>query len=69
MKNNWISIKKKLPEYDLPVIVCSETGRVRGGYRTRDDASPKSGVWYDNHGYVKVTHWMPLPSTPIGLKP
>lgn len=65
----WISVNDRLPENDIPCLVCG--GTERDGYRMdvslyvdRDDKL-QNGFLY---GCVfPVTHWMPLPNFPEGL--
>ena len=58
-KQEWISVKDKLPEKNVRVLVYLETDR---SY-TKIDTDR-----LDNRGFVRwykdVTHWMPLPQPP-----
>lgn len=70
MKNNgWISVKERLPEEDVRVLIAVKRDRhpVSVGYRS--DYPDRS--WYDNIEEFAVeaediTHWMPLPPAPEG---
>lgn len=54
----WISVKDKLPELFVDVIVCRRGSAVEPGRRITD--------WWKVFGTrVKdVTHWMPMPDPP-----
>jgi|TARA_B110000093_G_C12552612_1_gene238514 hypothetical protein len=66
---NWIDIKKELPKYYEPVLVC---------YRYKGSGYGKSVCWMaigDDEDYIwtiaftdtvieNITHWMELPKTP-----
>ena len=58
-KQEWISVKDKLPEKDVRVLVYLKTDR---SY-TKIDTDR-----LDDRGFVRwfndVTHWMPLPEPP-----
>lgn len=61
--DNWISVKDRLPPYDVPVLVNSKgfvfTGTLKEGVLTT--------AWYGAHGAFTpgyVTHWQPLPEPP-----
>jgi len=67
----WISIKDRLPNSNINVLVCNIFGQ------TLDEREPciahreDDGFFYilkpfnyDEYGIVNVTHWMPLPDAP-----
>ena len=60
--NEWISVKDRLPEVGVPVLVHE------GPYNYQVIATINSdGRWEDTvEGYmaIHVTHWMPLPDPP-----
>lgn len=67
----WISVKDKLPEVDVPVLIAYKgynTGEVHNDGVAAVDQNGTWG-WWDG-GYaeetvvVEVTHWMPLPESP-----
>ena len=78
-KNEWISVKDRLPDKDGAYLVLDEDGEV---FATNfdsciDDPSERFGNWseqYDNAtwGWTgsewfpndRITHWMPLPEPP-----
>lgn len=66
MKNQWISIKEKLPDKDAPYLIHALTADI--------DKPLIAMAWHDPHGYgwslmpkhfiKSITHWMPLPEPP-----
>lgn len=66
----WISVKDRLPECEGSYIVYTERGSIYAShfYTEKRFASGyvREAQW-SQRGTVKVTHWMPLPSTE-GLK-
>jgi len=57
--NEWISVKDRLPDGFVPVIVCRENGKVEQGYRD------VNGWWRVYSTRTKnITHWMPMPEPP-----
>ena len=57
--SEWISVKERLPDQFVPVIVCRKGGKVEQG--TRD----VNGWWRVYGTRTKhVTHWMSLPPPP-----
>lgn len=63
----WISVKDRLPEKGVEVLVWSWHTKL-----TRVWTLDEGGVWEDEYGYLQdfedVTHWMPIPPTPEGGK-
>ena len=71
--NEWISVKDRLPEYDIPVLV---TYIGLGDKKPYSDAvamwslelNGYNGGWVwtldESEVEVKITHWMPLPKPP-----
>ena len=72
----WISVKDRLPEYDVPVLVISKTYpnevttavlRYEDGWHWEQYAgygflSDKDCYEFDDD--YQYTHWMPLPTPP-----
>lgn len=58
--NGWISVKDKLPEDQVEVLVLTRSMK---GMRNVD-----KGYWSIDHfihrGCAQVTHWMPMPELP-----
>ena len=69
----WISVKDKLPPYNLDVLVYRPNMAMKilvdnyAGYYGEDDAEWHEG-WAkygkDIHNNPLITHWMPLPEPP-----
>lgn len=63
-KPGWISVKERLPNFGIPVLICWD------GYT--DIAEYRCGMvcpkWRTQHygtvDLASVTHWMPLPELP-----
>lgn len=64
---DWISVKDRLPEENVPVIV-NYIGFASGEKRQDGIAVIKNGYWkwWESYAMVKVeiTHWMYLPNPP-----
>lgn len=64
--NKWISVKDKLPEMYVEVIVRLHTGKVaRSSVQRRNITSADQQItvildWFDQSN-PQVTHWIPLP--------
>jgi len=65
----WISVKDRLPETNMSVLVAKHNGRVfQMSYHRPFDSGMRIfqwwgfGKWLDQHS--QVTHWMPLPAPP-----
>jgi hypothetical protein len=56
--NKWISVKDRLPDTGIEVLVVSGTDR-EVAWRHIDD-----GEWSSYSALGHVTHWMPLPALP-----
>jgi hypothetical protein len=70
--SNWISVKERLPEKLLYVLVYAIDS---GGYsptrktypcapQTAIDYLENNGKWSSGHLRIKITHWQPLPAPP-----
>jgi hypothetical protein len=58
----WISVKERLPEYDVEVLTF-ETGN----YKVNAVSEYTQWWWDSNEGFERnPTHWMPLPKVPKG---
>ena len=58
-KNEWISVKDRLPEEDIRVLVYINSDRSYTKLDTDRLSNGKFVRWYKD-----VTHWMPLPEPP-----
>jgi hypothetical protein len=70
---NWIDIKERRPEFEVPVLVCQQgkdtslmiarlvSTRTSKDYVIHDFTDGCTGL--DDYLY-SVTHWMPLPELP-----
>lgn len=57
----WISVKDRLPENDVPVLVYKD--KYNDAYANMETAYFDCGRWMGVIG-EHVTHWMPLPTPP-----
>lgn len=72
----WISVKDRLPEDDLPkdtkkkmirCLVYTNKGTIKPCVRQRWEVNGKLVPWQWNKDlFAKPTHWMPLPQPPKG---
>jgi hypothetical protein len=63
-KPEWISVKDRLPEKSVPVLICAAGHRVTAYY---DKVKEVFRLTEDDNLYYLtkcVTHWMPLPEPP-----
>lgn len=64
-RDEWISIKDRLPEKEEIVLCC--LGLVQNVYTYKGD-----NIWEDSYGYYQkdepITHWISLPEPPRGIK-
>lgn len=60
-RQEWISVKDRLPKNDEIVIICTDKNFIYAGELIGD-------TWFlDNDSWTAtVTHWMPLPQPPKG---
>lgn len=66
---NWLSVRKQKPEPGAVVLAWSASDYevVVAGY----DPEDREGHWSLQDPYcthIKVSHWMPLPEKPKGVK-
>lgn len=60
----WISVKDRLPEEGVPVLVCR---LIMTSVKYQQEAVYIEEDWQDGiyfYGISNVTHWMPLPEPP-----
>jgi hypothetical protein len=70
--NNWISVKDRLPEEDIAVLVygqvLNDPPDVIGVRRRYNGDQEWKYTWESEDGFIyredDVTHWMPLPEPP-----
>jgi hypothetical protein len=68
----WISVKDRLPEEDLPVLVygqvLNDPAEIIGVRRRYNGDQEWKHTWESEDGFIyredDVTHWMPLPKPP-----
>ena len=59
----WISVQDEMPNINFEVIVSDKHGCVTTAWYVKEG----DNYWfetYDNELFEKVTHWMPLPTSP-----
>lgn len=61
MKNEWISVKDRLPRLWMEVLLCHTDGTIVIGNRRG------WGFMFEDI-YGPVTHWMLLPAPPAGRR-
>ncbi len=64
--SNWISVKDKLPESRIPVLLSDGYQMCIGWFNTQRKEFIQVNTW-DNLTEL-VTHWMPLPEPPKETK-
>lgn len=63
----WISVKDRMPEKTGKYLICA----IENGRFARVSTAYGSSHGFHLNGrmsYWKVTHWMPLPQPPEGIK-
>lgn len=58
----WISVKERLPEVFVKVLICGSNKEIAISCRMKSGIFDVYPIGYD--GEVEVTHWMPLPEPP-----
>lgn len=65
LKNPWIKVSERLPEFEIDVLVCDENGNTDHGYFNGFSWVSNTMRDYDgDKDYINATHWMPLPEPP-----
>ena len=67
--NEWVSVEERLPEESDGMVLFTNGRAVTSGYRNHMfRMSDEEGVYAPairkGGGYMRVTHWMPLPAPP-----
>lgn len=61
----WFSVKDKLPEKDIPIIIVSDEKAMHGIYSSDWRQCNFYTTNFEQYIFVDdVTHWMPLPEPP-----
>jgi hypothetical protein len=64
--NGWISVKDRLPEDDVSILICSTRKTISKATYSSDMGRyyiADSDLWYNE---LDITHWQPLPEPPKG---
>lgn len=67
--NEWVSVEERLPEESDGMVLFTNGKAVTSGYRNHMfRMSGEEGIYAPairkGGGYMRVTHWMPLPAPP-----
>lgn len=67
--NEWVSVEERLPEESDGMVLFTNGKAVTSGYRNHMfRMSGEEGIYAPairkGGGYMRVTHWMPLPEPP-----
>ena len=67
--NEWVSVEKRLPEESEGMVLFTNGKAVVSGYRNHMfRLAGEDGIFAPairkGGGYMRVTHWMPLPALP-----
>ena len=67
--NEWVSVEERLPEESDGMVMFTNGKAVTSGYRNHMfRMSGEEGIYAPairkGGGYMRVTHWMPLPAPP-----
>ena len=67
--NEWVSVEERLPEESDGMVLFTNGKAVTSGYRNHMfRMSGEEGIYSPairkGGGYMRVTHWMPLPAPP-----
>lgn len=64
-RSKWIPCSERLPDIDVPVLVCWSDGKITDGYRWGEDnwfcAWEEYNGWHDTSRNKYIVAWMPLP--------
>jgi uncharacterized protein DUF551 len=66
MKNEWISVKERLPTLLRQFLVHIKKPSLHLSYYDVLTFGPDIGRFAERHEYV--THWMPIPEAPDGAE-
>ena len=64
--NGWISVKDRLPEDDVSILICSTRKTISKATYSSDMGRyyiADSDLWYNE---LDITHWRSLPKPPKG---
>ena len=65
MDKTWIPTDEKLPDFNQPVIVCWDDGKITDGYLWSEDswfcAWEEYNGWHSKGRDKRIIAWMPLP--------
>ena len=72
-QNEWVSVKDRLPDFDVPVLVYvidvfDNKGTISITKYTITYDLTNNWLGYENSSF-KITHWMPLPAPPNSRPP
>lgn len=62
--NEWISVKDRLPEKDVEVLVYTRNRFVSTLDHEDIDYLEENGKFHRYNGNQYISHWMPLPEPP-----
>lgn len=62
--SEWISVKDKLPELRIPVLVYLKNSELQVAIMSTSNNWYISDEWNNSFLHEYITHWMPLPSPP-----
>jgi len=61
---NWISVKDRLPEYNVSVLTTHKDSSVLIGWRASTNSRGENWKIGVDCKPNSITHWMPLPEPP-----
>lgn len=64
----WISVEYALPGFEIQVLVCDIHGDIQVGSRYQCINEGKQAELWFGLNADEITHWMPLPKLPKGIK-
>lgn len=74
LSEGWVSVKERLPEPDVDVLVWLKKGgtvincwtEIREAPVTWSSATIPVGMCWQDYDWEEVTHWRDLPAPPVG---